>query len=653
MADRNEQTEVKIIVEEHSAGAQADGMIPEKPVFSVTVKESAGATADGILVPEETAEELVIIEDEPAFDVSAIVGVMKSVTVDENAPKPQPAAQEKSEARPAAPEPAATQPASQDAEAKEDKKITGVQMDQAESVAVYDPGEAAYGEGADEASPEQSAYEAGAGREEAGPDGEAASGGFIPDGPVTIIGVRFRPAGKMYYFSPGEFEVRRGMNVIVETARGVEFGTVAAGPMTLGCPKFKQPLRVIRRIATEEDAAHREENLIKERKAYQVCQEKIAKHGLEMKLISAEYSFDDSKIMFYFTADGRVDFRDLVKELAGVFRTRIELRQIGVRDETRILGGYGICGRPLCCASYLSDFIPVSIKMAKEQNLSLNPTKISGVCGRLMCCLKNEEETYEELNRNLPGIGDEVEGNDGLVGEVESVNVLRQTIRILVEVDDEKELHEYSVGDFTLIRKRRRGGKGGGKEAKEQQAAERENAPRENAPRESGAKAGGGSRENTPKEEEIRPENGAPREKGSERGRSSAGGRRGRRGVDPARPQRSAEAGESERGRRRGGPAEENPGRRRGEQPEEVEGRRRGGQAEENAGRRAEETGDGMFGHAYRPENAGTERRERPEAEAGGAQARETKDSQSGAPRRRRRDFRRRRSEGNRDASSR
>jgi cell fate regulator YaaT (PSP1 superfamily) len=177
-----------------------------------------------------------------------------------------------------------------------------------------------------------------------------------------------------------------------------------------------------------------------------------------MKLINAEYTFDNSKVLFYFTADGRVDFRDLVKDLASVFRTRIELRQIGVRDETKILGGYGICGRPLCCHTWMSDFIPVSIKMAKEQNLSLNPGKISGVCGRLMCCLKNEADTYEELNRNLPRIGDEVQGSDGLSGQVESVNVLRQTVRILVEVDDEKEYHEYHVNDLTILRRRRRGG---------------------------------------------------------------------------------------------------------------------------------------------------------------------------------------------------
>ena len=272
-----------------------------------------------------------------------------------------------------------------------------------------------------------------------------------------IVGVRFRSAGKIYYFDPGELEIKRGAKVIVETSRGVEFGSVVGDPMFLENKKISQPLKQVIRLATEEDIEREASNRRREREAFKVCQEKIRRHDLDMKLIDAEYTFDNSKILFYFTADGRVDFRDLVRDLAGVFRTRIELRQIGVRDETKIMGGYGICGRPLCCRAYLSDFVPVSIKMAKEQNLSLNPTKISGSCGRLMCCLKYEEETYEELNRNLPKPGDEVKGNDGLTGEVESVNVLRQTVRILVEVDDEKEIHEYSVNDITVTRKRRRG----------------------------------------------------------------------------------------------------------------------------------------------------------------------------------------------------
>ena len=275
---------------------------------------------------------------------------------------------------------------------------------------------------------------------------------------VRVIGVRFRTAGKIYFFAPGEFHVRCGSHVIVETARGVEYGTVVGLPMDVSESRINQPLKEVIRIATPEDNEIERQNRIKEREAYRICQEKIHAHGLDMKLINAEYTFDNNKVLFYFTADGRVDFRDLVKDLASVFRTRIELRQIGVRDETKILGGYGICGRPLCCHTWMSDFIPVSIKMAKEQNLSLNPGKISGVCGRLMCCLKNEADTYEELNRSLPKVGDEVQGNDGLSGLVESVNVLRQTVRILVEVDDEKEYHEYHVNDITVLRRRRRGG---------------------------------------------------------------------------------------------------------------------------------------------------------------------------------------------------
>ena len=274
---------------------------------------------------------------------------------------------------------------------------------------------------------------------------------------VTVVGVRFRGAGKVYYFDPGEWAVRRNDHVIVETARGIEYGYAAGEPMEVPYKKVTQPLRKVLRTATEDDRERNAANRAREKNALRTCRQKIADRGLEMKLIDAEYTFDNSKILFYFTADGRVDFRELVKDLASVFHTRIELRQIGVRDETRILGGYGICGRPLCCHTWLSDFVPVSIKMAKEQNLSLNPGKISGVCGRLMCCLKNETETYEELNKNLPRPGDEVEGRDGLQGQVESVNVLRQTVRILVEVDDEKEYHEYGVEDITILRRRRKG----------------------------------------------------------------------------------------------------------------------------------------------------------------------------------------------------
>lgn len=275
---------------------------------------------------------------------------------------------------------------------------------------------------------------------------------------VKIICVRFRTAGKIYYFAPGEFDIKKGNHVIVETIRGVEFGTAVSDIMEIEEEKIVSPLKTVMRIASEEDEEKEKTNREKEREAFKICLEKIHKHELEMKLIDAEYTFDNNKLLFYFTADGRIDFRELVKDLASVFRTRIELRQIGVRDETKILGGYGICGRPLCCHTYLSDFSPVSIKMAKEQNLSLNPTKISGVCGRLMCCLQNEEETYEDLNRRLPGIGDMVTDSEGIVGEVQSVNVLRQRVKVIVEQGDEKEIREYHVDDITF-QKRRKGPK--------------------------------------------------------------------------------------------------------------------------------------------------------------------------------------------------
>ncbi len=283
---------------------------------------------------------------------------------------------------------------------------------------------------------------------------------------IKVIGVRFRTAGKVYFFDPLQLEIKRGDHVIVETARGIEFGTVVAGVHEVEDDKVIQPLKPVMRIAGERDIEQEAANKEKEKEAFKICKEKILKHGLDMKLIDAEYTFDNNKVLFYFTADGRIDFRELVKDLASVFKTRIELRQIGVRDETKIRGGIGICGRPLCCHSYLSDFVPVSIKMAKEQNLSLNPTKISGVCGRLMCCLKNEEDTYEELNRKLPGVGDFVQTADGLHGEVQSVNVLRQLVKVLVEVGDEKELKEYEAD--TLQFKRRRGKKGGQELSKEE-----------------------------------------------------------------------------------------------------------------------------------------------------------------------------------------
>ena len=276
-----------------------------------------------------------------------------------------------------------------------------------------------------------------------------------------VVGVRFRNVGKIYYFNPKNYKVKVGDHVIVETARGVEYGRVVLEPRSV-----------------KEDEDHEAENGQKQKEAFKICKKKIREHGLDMKLIDAEYTFDNNKVLFYFTADGRIDFRQLVKDLASVFKTRIELRQIGVRDETKILGGIGICGRTLCCHTYLSEFAPVSIKMAKEQNLSLNQTKISGVCGRLMCCLKNEQETYEELNRNLPGIGDMVTTPQGVSGTVQSVNVLRQMVKIVVEVNDEKEIQEFPVRDLRFRPKRKKG-KGGSADHEEKEVKKGDSKPNE------------------------------------------------------------------------------------------------------------------------------------------------------------------------------
>ncbi|MGN0298800.1 MAG: stage 0 sporulation family protein [Lachnospiraceae bacterium] len=274
---------------------------------------------------------------------------------------------------------------------------------------------------------------------------------------IKVIGVRFRQAGKIYFFSPMDLEIEAGQHVIVETARGVEYGHVVLSVREVEDDKVIQPLKPVIRLATPEDDAVYAHNREKEKEAFQICLEKIKKHGLEMKLIDCEYTFDNNKVLFYFTADGRIDFRELVKDLAAVFRTRIELRQIGVRDETKIRGGIGMCGRPLCCHTFLSEFAPVSIRMAKEQNLSLNPIKISGICGRLMCCLKNEEETYEYLNSRLPNEGDFVTTSDGLKGEVQSVSVLRQLVKVIINLaNDEKEVREYHVDELKFRTKKRR-----------------------------------------------------------------------------------------------------------------------------------------------------------------------------------------------------
>ena len=357
---------------------------------------------------------------------------------------------------------------------------------------------------------------------------------------TKIIGVRFRTAGKVYYFDPKNMEIKRGQHVIVETARGTEYGHVVVGTKEVSREEVVQPLKPVIRVATAEDDEHARRNREKEREAMAICHQKIIRHNLDMKLIDAEYTFDNNKLLFYFTADGRIDFRELVKDLAVIFKMRIELRQIGVRDETKILGGVGICGRPLCCHTYLSEFAPVSIKMAKEQNLSLNPTKISGVCGRLMCCLKNEEDTYEYLNSRLPDVGETVTLPDGDKGEVHSVNVLRQTVKVLVEVDDGKEMSEYPVAELKFKpRKRKNTKEKPVKEAvKEMAEGEQEPvAPKESREqKEPKERKGGRSRdgEREPRERKGNRE-GEPRERRNNRhgSRRDRDGREAREGKGP------------------------------------------------------------------------------------------------------------------------
>ncbi|NMA83594.1 MAG: stage 0 sporulation family protein [Epulopiscium sp.] len=269
---------------------------------------------------------------------------------------------------------------------------------------------------------------------------------------VTVIGVRFKKAGKIYYFDPDEIEIQEEGAVIVETARGIEYGQVIIPKKQVDDSEVIQPLKKVIRVATEEDDLQNKINKQKEQEAFVIGLEKIKEHQLDMKLIDVEITFDNNKILFYFTSDGRIDFRELVKDLAAIFKTRIELRQIGVRDETKMMGGLGICGKSLCCSSFLTEFQPVSIKMAKEQNLSLNPTKISGVCGRLMCCLKYEEETYEYLNENLPHVGSKIQTPDG-IGEVLSVNVLRQLVRAAVRKkdQDDTEVKVYALDEIRIV----------------------------------------------------------------------------------------------------------------------------------------------------------------------------------------------------------
>ncbi|AQS57822.1 PSP1 domain-containing protein [Desulforamulus ferrireducens] len=268
---------------------------------------------------------------------------------------------------------------------------------------------------------------------------------------VKVVGVRFKVAGKVYYFDPGEFPLNKGDKVVVETTRGIEYGEIVIGPKEVADDEVVAPLKQVLRKATEEDHQQLKANQEKEQKAYQVALEKIAQHELPMKLISVEQTFDGNKIIFYFTADGRIDFRELVKDLAAVFRTRIELRQIGVRDEAKMMGGLGCCGRELCCSSWLADFAPVSIRMAKEQNLSLNPTKISGICGRLMCCLKYENDVYEEAKAGYPELGTQVVAPEG-EGKIVSINIFKKTVG--VELQESKAIREYPLSELKIKKAR-------------------------------------------------------------------------------------------------------------------------------------------------------------------------------------------------------
>lgn len=269
---------------------------------------------------------------------------------------------------------------------------------------------------------------------------------------VTVVGVRFKKAGKIYYFDPDGIDIEKDSMVIVETARGIEFGQVVVGPKEITEEEIVSPLKSVLRVATEEDVQINDENKRKAQDAFKICVKKIEEHGLEMKLIDVEYTFDNNKVIFYFTADGRVDFRELVKDLAAIFKTRIELRQIGVRDESKMVGGLGPCGKPLCCATFLGDFEPVSIKMAKEQNLSLNPTKISGICGRLMCCLKFEHETYEKILEKLPKLGALVETPMG-EGIVVETNTILEKVKTKVKLDDGTEdIFSFCINEIKVIK---------------------------------------------------------------------------------------------------------------------------------------------------------------------------------------------------------
>ncbi|AWZ47452.1 PSP1 domain-containing protein [Hathewaya limosa] len=267
---------------------------------------------------------------------------------------------------------------------------------------------------------------------------------------LKVIGIRFKKAGKIYYFNPKDIDIKKDDFVIVETARGVEFGECVVGIKEISEEELISPLKDVIRKATKEDIEKHTANKSKEIEALKICEEKVKKHNLNMKLIDVEYTFDNNKVIFYFTAEGRVDFRELVKDLASIFKTRIELRQIGVRDEAKMVGGLGPCGRPLCCSTFLGEFAPVSIKMAKEQNLSLNPSKISGICGRLMCCLTYEEEAYRKIREKMPNVGSIVETDSGK-GEVIDNNIIKESLKVKLKIDDEEVIKEVKVKDTKLI----------------------------------------------------------------------------------------------------------------------------------------------------------------------------------------------------------
>ena len=268
---------------------------------------------------------------------------------------------------------------------------------------------------------------------------------------IKVVGVRFKKAGKIYYFDPTDLNIEKGNYVVVETARGIEFGECVIGIKEVREEDIVAPLKSVIRIASEEDIEKHFNNKAKEENAFNICLNKIQEHKLTMKLIDVEYTFDNNKVIFYFPADGRVDFRELVKDLATIFKTRIELRQIGVRDEAKMLGGLGPCGRPMCCSSFLGDFASVSIKMAKEQNLSLNPTKISGICGRLMCCLNYEQSTYEDIRKRMPQVGSKVKTEEGIIGEVISNNTVKETVRLKYRKLEEEIINDFKIDNLELL----------------------------------------------------------------------------------------------------------------------------------------------------------------------------------------------------------